>query len=312
MGRKKITPHDQRYEEAHEYMDLMYSSVFSSHPKLNSNKSRLWEGSWEDGAQIWDPETGAYDPNKIHKITFNGKYHSTSAYQQTHPSPQRTPVLFQAGSSKAGKAFGAKHAEALFIGGRTPAGVAPFVKEMRAAAAAEGRDPSELKFFPMITPIIGKTLEEAQAKRKELEKYADYRGGLVKVSTFLNTDLSKYPLDEPFEIDGADASIHTMLEALKAVSPSGQRLTPRQLGAEFAFCGFGDMPTGTPDMIADRIEEWANVGDIDGFNLACKPILSKPTVIRNQLTELSTQTCPIQDRTKTLSSIWSQFSRSGV
>jgi alkanesulfonate monooxygenase SsuD/methylene tetrahydromethanopterin reductase-like flavin-dependent oxidoreductase (luciferase family) len=179
--------------------------------------------------------------------------------------------LFQAGSSKAGKAFGAKHAEALFTGGRTPAGVAPLVKEMRAAATAEGRDPSELKFFPMITPIIGKTLEEAQAKRKELEKYADYRGGLVKVSSFLNTDLSKYPLDEPFEIDGADASIHTMLEALKAVSPSGQRLTPRQLGAEFAFCGFGDMPTGTPEMIADRIEEWANVGDIDGFNLACKP-----------------------------------------
>jgi alkanesulfonate monooxygenase SsuD/methylene tetrahydromethanopterin reductase-like flavin-dependent oxidoreductase (luciferase family) len=155
---------------------------------------------------------------------------------------------------------------------------------MRAAATAEGRDPSELKFFPMITPIIGKTLEEAQAKRKELEKYADYRGGLVKVSSFLNTDLSKYPLDEPFEIDGADASIHTMLEALKAVSPSGQRLTPRQLGTEFAFCGFGDMPTGTPEMIADRIEEWANVGDIDGFNLACKP----PTYLRKWFTNIST------------------------
>lgn len=231
---------------------------------------RLWEGSWEEGAQIWDPEVGAYDPNKIHKITFNGQYHSASAYQQAHPSPQRTPVLFQAGSSKAGKIFGAKHAEALFIGGRTPAGVAPFVKEMRAAAAEFGRDPAELKFFPMITPIIGKTLEEAQEKRRNLEKYADYRGGLVKVSTFLNTDLSKYPLDEPFELENVDPSIHTMLEAVKAVSPYGSRMTPRQLGAEFAFCGFGDMPTGTPEMIADRIEEWANVGDIDGFNLACK------------------------------------------
>jgi alkanesulfonate monooxygenase SsuD/methylene tetrahydromethanopterin reductase-like flavin-dependent oxidoreductase (luciferase family) len=100
--------------------------------------------------------------------------------------------LFQAGSSKSEKAFGAKHAEALFTSGRTPAGVAPFVREMRAAAAAaEGRDPSELKFLPMITPIIGKSLEEAQTKRKELGKYADYRGGLVKVNTFLNTDLSK-------------------------------------------------------------------------------------------------------------------------
>ena len=254
MGRTKITPHDQRYEEAHEYMDLMYS---------------LWEGSWEDGAQIWDPEVGAYDPKKIHKITFEGKYHSTSAYQQTHPGPQRTPVLFQAGSSKAGKEFGAKHAEALFIGGRKPEGVAPFIKEMRAAAAAEGRDPSELKFFPMITPIIGKTVEEAQAKRKELEKYVDYRGGLVKVSTFLNTDLSKYPLDEPFDLDGIEGQIRTMVEAVKAVSGESS-MTPRQLGAEFAFCGFGDMPTGTPEMIADRIEEWANIGDVDGFNLACE------------------------------------------
>ncbi|KAH8771226.1 hypothetical protein F5882DRAFT_301041, partial [Hyaloscypha sp. PMI_1271] len=77
-----------------------------------------------------DLETGAYDPNKIHTINFNGKYHSTSAYQQIHPSPQRTAVLFQVGSSEAGKAFGAKHSEALFIGGRTPVGVAPFVKEM--------------------------------------------------------------------------------------------------------------------------------------------------------------------------------------
>lgn len=132
----------------------------------------------------------------------------------------------------------------------------------------------------------------------------------MKVSTFLNTDLSKYPLDEPFEIDGADASIHTMLEALKAVSPSGQRLTPRQLGAEFAFCGFGDMPTGTPEMIADRIEEWANVGDIDGFNLACEFPFLVPTVVQSQFTDIAKQTSPIQAHTKTSSSILSQSSRS--
>jgi alkanesulfonate monooxygenase SsuD/methylene tetrahydromethanopterin reductase-like flavin-dependent oxidoreductase (luciferase family) len=110
---------------------------------------------------------------------------------------------------------------------------------MRAAALAEGCDPFELKFFPMITTIIGQTHEEAQAKRKSLGKYIDYRGGLVKVSTFLNTDLSKYPLDEPFEIEDVDASIHTMLEALKAVSPSGQRMTPRQLGRSLPFLGLG-------------------------------------------------------------------------
>lgn len=255
MGRSKITPHDQRYEEAHEYMDLVYS---------------LWEGSWEHGCQTWDPEIGAYDPKKIHKITFKGKYHSTSAQASTHPSPQRTPVLFQAGSSKAGKEFGAKHAEALFIGGRTPQGVAPFVKEMREMAASYGRDPKELKFFPMITPILGRTLEEAQAKRAMLEPYADFRGGLVKVSSFLGIDLSQFPLDEPFDLgDGEGAAVETMYQALKAIT-AGKKVTPRQLGQDFAFCGFGDMPTGTPEMVADRIAAWANEGDIDGFNLACK------------------------------------------
>jgi len=177
--------------------------------------------------------------------------------------------LFQAGSSSAGKNFGAKHAEALFIGGRTPAGVAPFVKEMRAAAAAYGRDPSELKFFPQITPIIGRTLEEAQAKWAKARTMVDYRGGLVKLSTFLNIDLSQYPVDEPFDIgDGVGSTIHTMFDAIKSVS--GEAITPRRLGEEFAFCGFAMMPIGTPEMIADVMEEWVNVGDIDGFNVACE------------------------------------------
>jgi alkanesulfonate monooxygenase SsuD/methylene tetrahydromethanopterin reductase-like flavin-dependent oxidoreductase (luciferase family) len=232
--------------------------------------TRLMEGSWEDGAQIWDPKVGAYDPSKIHKINFNGKYHSLSAYHQTHPGPQRTPVLFQAGSSKAGKVFGAKHAEALFISGRNPAEVGPFVKEMRAKAAAMGRDPSELKFIPGIAPILGRTLKEAQDKWEHYSKYADYVGGLVKVSGFLGIDLSGYPLDEPFDLgNGAFASIQTMFETIKSFS-GGQPVTPRMLGAKFAFCGFTDMPIGTPEMVADRIEEWGTVGDIDGFNVTCE------------------------------------------
>jgi alkanesulfonate monooxygenase SsuD/methylene tetrahydromethanopterin reductase-like flavin-dependent oxidoreductase (luciferase family) len=238
--------------------------------KTTNDAIRLWEGSWEEDAQIWDPEVGAYDASKIHKITFKGKYHNTSAQAPTHATPQRTPVLFQAGSSKAGKEFGAKHAEALFIGGRTPEGVAPFIKEMRELGASYGRDPAELKFFPMITPILGRTLEEAQAKRAEAEKLADYRGGLVKISSFLGVDLSKFPLDEPFDLgDGEGASVQTMYSSLKAIM-AGRKLTPRQLGQDFAFCGFGDMPTGTPEMVADRIAEWANIGDVDGFNLACE------------------------------------------
>ncbi|RDW61482.1 dimethyl-sulfide monooxygenase-1 [Coleophoma crateriformis] len=257
MGKESATPHDQRYDEAHEYMELIYS---------------LLEGSWEPGAQLWDPAIGAYDASKIHKITFKGQYHNASGIQQSMPGPQRTPVLFQAGSSSAGKNFGAKHAEALFIGGRTPAGVAPFVKEMRAAAVKHGRAASELKFFPQITPILGRTLEEAQAKYEGFKKLADWRGGLVKLSSFLGVDLSQFPVDEPFDFaaSGGNSQIHTMFETIKSVTKNlGEgSVTPRRLGEEFAFCGFANMPVGTPEMVADVMEEWANVADIDGFNVA--------------------------------------------
>ena len=96
----------------------------------------MWEGSWEDGAKMFDPEKGAYDPEKIHRIKFNGKHHKTDAFGATHPSPQRTPVLFQAGASAAGKDFAAKHAEAVFVGGQFPAEVLKTVTELSAAAAA--------------------------------------------------------------------------------------------------------------------------------------------------------------------------------
>ena len=88
---------------------------------------------------MFDAQKGAYDPTKIHKIKFNGNYHRTDAVQQPHPSPQRTPILFQAGSSPSGKAFAAKHAEAVFCGGGVPSDTAPFVQSVREAATANGR-----------------------------------------------------------------------------------------------------------------------------------------------------------------------------
>lgn len=142
---------------------------------------------------------GAYDPNKIHKINFNGKHHRTSAYGACHPSPQRTPVIFQAGGSPEGKLFAAKHAEAIFCGGKGPEDIAVLIKEMRAMAVAQGRAATDVNFFPSITPILGRTLEEAQTKYEKYKSMVDWEGGLAKLSGYLNLDLSKYPLDEPFD-----------------------------------------------------------------------------------------------------------------
>jgi alkanesulfonate monooxygenase SsuD/methylene tetrahydromethanopterin reductase-like flavin-dependent oxidoreductase (luciferase family) len=127
--------------------------------------------------------------------------------------------------------------------------------QVRAMAVKEGRAATDVNFFPMITPIVGRTLEEAQEKYEIAKSYADWEGGLACVSGFTGMDLSIFPLDEPFDFNRVstlgDNSVHTMIEAVKrVVTPT---MTPRQLGAEFAFCGFGDMPVGTPDMVAVSI-----------------------------------------------------------
>ncbi|PVH99764.1 putative monooxygenase moxC, partial [Periconia macrospinosa] len=254
-GMDNITPHDLRYEKAHEYVDLCYS---------------LWEGSWEDDATVFDRKTEvAYDISKIHKINFTGKYHKTSAIAPSHPSPQRTPVLFQAGQSKSGKAFASQNAEALFVGGNKPSDTAPFVKEIREAAAAAGRDPNHIKVFPMITPIVAPTLEEAQAKYEKYRSMADWKAGLAKLSQYVNVDLSAYPPDEPFDVTTvgkSDNAIHALINTLQRYK--GEVVTPHILGEKMAFCGFGPMPVGTPDMVADVMEDWVNNADVDGFNVA--------------------------------------------
>jgi alkanesulfonate monooxygenase SsuD/methylene tetrahydromethanopterin reductase-like flavin-dependent oxidoreductase (luciferase family) len=229
----------------------------------------FWEGSWEDGAQMWSSEKGAYDPNKIHKITYNGEFHKTSATCQSHPSPQRTPLLFQAGQSKSGREFAARHAEAVFCQGSKPSDLTDTIKEMRAMAIKEGRDPYDIKFFPGICPIIGRTLEEAQEKYRIAEEYTDWEGGLACLSGWTGVDLSQYPLDEPFDFEGKlyDNAIHGMVKATQNTMKAA--LTPRELGKAWAFGGFGQMTVGTPDMVADAFEEWIEEADIDGFNIAC-------------------------------------------
>jgi alkanesulfonate monooxygenase SsuD/methylene tetrahydromethanopterin reductase-like flavin-dependent oxidoreductase (luciferase family) len=232
---------------------------------------RFWEGSWEDGSQLFSSEKGAYDPSKIHKVTFNGEYNRTSAFSQSHPSPQRTPVLFQAGASPAGKIFCARHAEAVLATATKPEELAILTKEVRAMAVAEGRDPYDIKFYQGMCPILGKTLEEAQAKYEKAKGMADWLGGLATISGFTGVDFAKFPLDEPFNFGGelGDNTVHTMVKAVEKALQQ-PNMTPRQLGTTFALCGFRSVTVGTPEMVADVIEDWINIGDADAMNFLCK------------------------------------------
>ncbi len=124
---------------------------------------KLWQASWRDDAVVLNRETGAYsDPARIGEINHVGRYYQVPGPHICQPSPQQTPLLVQAGTSKSGEALASQHAEAVFVAGHRPAVVAKNITEIRQQAHKQfGRDPKIIKFLGLICPIIGKTEEKA-------------------------------------------------------------------------------------------------------------------------------------------------------
>ncbi len=142
---------------------------------------KLWEGSWRDDAAVRDEVSGQFAvPGRVREIHHKGKYFNVPGPHICEPSPQRTPLLFQAGTSKAGTDFGAKHGEAIFLGGQTPQKVRESVNSLRQTAKEKfGRDPSHLKMIAGMTIIIDETDEKAANKRNDFLSYGDREGALA-------------------------------------------------------------------------------------------------------------------------------------
>ncbi|KAK7996422.1 hypothetical protein PG989_004462 [Apiospora arundinis] len=248
--------HDQRYEQADEYLRVLY---------------KLWEGSWADDAISPDPEHDSYaDPDKIRTIKHHGKYFSLDTRHIVDPSPQRTPFLFQAGTSAAGSEFAATHAEAIFVSAHSPAVLRPKIDKIRQLAASKGRDQQSIKIFATFTPILGKTDAEARAKHAELQKYASVVGGLVLVSGWTGIDLSVLPLDHVITKDDS-SEIHKVTSLLEAFTTTSEQIpawTPRVIAERASIGGLGPTSIGSPATVADEMERWVREGDLDGFNIA--------------------------------------------
>jgi alkanesulfonate monooxygenase SsuD/methylene tetrahydromethanopterin reductase-like flavin-dependent oxidoreductase (luciferase family) len=185
------------------------------------------------------------------------------------PSPQRTPFLFQAGTSSAGSEFAASHAEAIFVSSHSPVVLAPKVSKIRELAKEKSRDPQSIKFFATFTPILGKTDEEAQEKYSELKKYASEIGGLVLVSGWTGIDLSKYPPDHVLSADDAttDHRVRSLLDQFTVTSPEVPEWTPRVIAEKASIGGLGPVSVGSPATVADEMERWVKEADVDGFNI---------------------------------------------
>lgn len=253
LGFDQIIAHDERYAMAEEYMDVVY---------------KLWESSWADDSVVWADDL-AFDPSKIKKIEHKGKFFNMLGRNQVHPSPQRTPVLFQAGTSKAGTAFAAKHAEAVFMNPATPKLCKAQITAARAEAERQGRDSSTLKFFPCIVPIIGRTEKDAMAKLEKAQSHADVTGGLAQFSGYTGIDMSLFPLDEPFTSSSirGGAAIQAVLSSFEASVEGAKPWTPRRLGERMALGGLHPSPVGSAEQVADVFEHWVNETGCDGFNV---------------------------------------------
>lgn len=195
-----------------------------------------------------------------------GRHYTVDAIHLAEPSPQRTPVLYQAGSSPRGKQFAAQHAECVFISGQSAKVIAPRVASIRTLTAETGRDPSELLIFSMMTVILGHTEEEAQAKYADYRRYINHEGALTLMSGWTGVDFSTYDLDQKVEHVLNDAG-RTAMDNITRADPD-RTWTVREVAEHVGIGGIGPIIVGTPAQAADAIEAWVRDTDVDGLNLA--------------------------------------------
>ena len=153
FGMDKLPPREVRYEMADEYMDLV-CQLF---------------GSWEPDAVIMDRATHTYtDYRKVRPINFEGKYFKCRGPLNTAPSPQGKPVFVQAGGSPRGRGFAARHADSVIATANGIEGMKWYRDDVRARAAADGRNPDDIKVLFLIYPILADTKEAAYEKHQRL------------------------------------------------------------------------------------------------------------------------------------------------
>jgi FMN-dependent oxidoreductase (nitrilotriacetate monooxygenase family) len=251
FGLDGMIRHDERYEIADEYLEVCY---------------KLWEGSWEDDAVVRDAERGIYtDPDKVHLISHEGRYFKVPGPHLSEPSPQRTPVIYQAGSSDRGRAFAAKHAEAVFLGGGSVEALRRNAEDIRRQAAANGRDPGQIKLMASLLAIVGRTEEEARKKHAEYQAYYSVEGVLAHYGGGSGYDLSVYGPEDVLQYVETDHG-QTAAAQFTRESPRPKKVrevieTLGKLGARGLFVA------GTPEQVADKIQYWVEETGIDGFNV---------------------------------------------
>ncbi|KIQ04377.1 MULTISPECIES: LLM class flavin-dependent oxidoreductase [Pseudomonas] len=252
LGQKALSDHDARYDYAEEYLEVLY---------------KLFEGSWEEDAVVRDRARGIFsDPSKIHEIGHHGKHFQVPGIHLCEPSPQRTPLLYQAGASNRGKAFAAGHAECVFVAAPSKVTLKKTVADIRRRAAEAGRDPRKVLIFNLQTVIVDETDAKAKAKWQELKSYSSYEGALALISGWTGIDFAQYRPDQVLKHIHTNA-IQSAVETFSTADP-GKQWTVQELADWVGIGGFGPLIVGSAQTVADELQAWVEETDVDGFNFA--------------------------------------------
>jgi N-acetyl-S-(2-succino)cysteine monooxygenase len=259
FGLDEAPLHKTRYQRASEFLDVCL---------------KLWD-SWEDDYLIGDKSGGRFaNSERVHPIDHQGDYFKVRGPLNVPPSPQRHPLLVQAGSSEDGRAFAARYAEAVFTAQQTLADGQAFYSDLKQRTAAVGRNPDHVKILPGLVPVIGGTEEEARKREQDLAEWQVPAYGLLQLSQFLGQEVTEAELDRPLRDLGNVQSVQGHQSRFQVVTELARRdnLTVRQLLVRLGGGRGHRTFTGTPEQIANTIEEWFTSGAADGFNVMA-PVL---------------------------------------
>ncbi len=250
FGLEEALDHADRYARAREFHDVV---------------TGLWD-SWADDAFIQDPVSGIYsDPEKMHVLNHKGKYFSVRGPLNIARPVQGWPVIVQAGASDAGRQLAAETAEAVFTSNTDLAAGQAFYADVKARTEAAGRNPDHIKILPACFVVIGDTVEEAQAKRDMLDSLVHADSAIASLSIALGHDASKFDPDGPLpDIPESNATKSGRERAITLARRDN--LTVRQLAQRLG--GYSGLAlVGTPETIADGMEEWFETRGSDGFTV---------------------------------------------
>lgn len=257
FGNSSRPSHAERYDKGEEFVQVA---------------NALWD-SWSDDAVVDDPVSGVFArKERIRPIDHKGPNFQVAGPLNLPRCPQGRPVLVQAGSSERGIDFAAQYAEAIFTAQMDVTGAQSFYRALKARVVSVGRPADQAIVLPGFSPMIASTEAEAKRMERELNELGDPEIGRIKLSDrFDGQDFSHLPLDKPLSVgdfpdpalnEGTRSRVELILRFVREERPTLRRLLGQLAGARGHF-----VMAGTPEQVADIMEDWVDSGAADGFNL---------------------------------------------